>query len=60
MMKPKDQRNDTVGQKHPSKKKDYQKPRVLSIEKLEVVAVDCSGVGKAEGEPGNCFQTVAS
>ena len=37
----------------------YQKPRILSREKLEVVAVACSP-GKASGQGGDCFNFVNS
>ena len=32
----------------------YQRPKIISREKLEVIAAVCSP-GKASGQPGDCF-----
>ena len=37
-----------------ARREAYEKPRILSREKLEVVAVACSP-GKAAGQGGDCF-----
>ena len=39
---------------HERRRAEYQKPRILSREKLEVVAVACSP-GKAMGQGGDCL-----
>ncbi len=45
--------------KRPKRRATYEKPRILSREKLEVVAVACSP-GKASGQGGDCFNFVNS
>lgn len=41
-------------EKHRPKRRAYARPRIVSREKLEVVAVACSP-GKASGQGGDCL-----